>query len=125
MTTVSDEQFQELITEALATLPKEHVQHLQNVALLYEEEPTPKQREELRLHCNETLFGLYEGVPLSRRMGTDHMLPDRITLFKKPMTERADTLQQLKEQVRHTLWHEIAHYYGLDHTRIHELEGKI
>ena len=124
MVRVSNEEFQQLIAEALATLPQEHVKHLQNVALLYEDEPTPRQREELRLRCNETLFGLYEGVPLSKRMGADRMIPDRITLFKDPMCERANTIAELREQIRHTLWHEIAHYYGLDHQRIHELEGK-
>lgn len=122
MVSVSDEEFQQLITEALATLPEEHVRHLRNVALLYENEPTAEQRQELRLQCNETLFGLYEGVPLPRRMGLNRSVPDRITLFKKPMSEQASTIAELREQVRHTLWHEIAHYYGLDHHRIHELE---
>lgn len=124
MVIVSDEEFGQLVTEALATLPKEHVKHLQNVALLYEDEPTPAQREELHLRCNETLFGLYEGVPLTQRMGNSSMMPDRITLFKKPMSERANTIAELREQVRHTLWHEVAHYYGLGHHRIHELEAE-
>jgi len=50
------------------------------------------------------------------------VVPDRITIFKRPIMYASASLQDFKEQVRHTLWHEIAHYYGLDHKRIHELE---
>ena len=122
MNQVSDEQFQELINQALEELPGEHVKNIQNVAILYEDVPTPTQREELRLHCNQTLLGLYEGVPLSQRQGMTRLLPDKITLFKKPLEAQAETLEGLKESIKHTLWHEIAHYYGLDHRKIHELE---
>ena len=52
------------------------------------------------------------------------MLPDKITLFKGPMQDATQTLEQLQEQIKRTLWHEIAHYYGLGHDRIHELEDK-
>ena len=123
MVTVSDEEFQALIDGALASLPPEHVRHLQNVAILYEQEPTPRQREELRLRCNQTLFGLYEGIPLTQRMGQTTTLPDRITIFKGPICASVASLAALREQIRHTLWHEVAHYYGLGHTRIHELES--
>lgn len=122
MLKVSDERFQQLIDEALGTLPKTHVEHIKNVAILFEDEPTPEQREELKLRCDQTLFGLYQGVPLARRQGIDPALPDRITIFKKPMLSVSRNEAELKEQIRHTLWHEIAHYYGLDHAKIHELE---
>ncbi len=122
MIQVSDEQFQELINQALEELPGEHVQNIKNVAILYEDVPTPAQREELKLHCDQTLLGLYEGVPLARRQGMTRVLPDKITLFKKPLEGQADTLVGLKESIKHTLWHEIAHYYGLDHQKIHDLE---
>lgn len=119
---VSDEQFQDLINQALEELPGEHVKNIKNVAILYEEEPTPEQRQELKLRGDQTLLGLYEGRPLSQRQGMDRMFPDKITLFKKPQESQADTLAQLKESIKHTLWHEIGHYYGLDHKKIHELE---
>jgi predicted Zn-dependent protease with MMP-like domain len=122
MIEVSDEEFQRLIDEALGELPGEHAANIRNVAILYEDEPTPEQRRKLNLAGDQTLLGLYEGTPLTQRQGMTRLLPDKITLFKLPLCMRADTPIGLKEQIKHTLWHEIAHYYGLDHKRIHELE---
>lgn len=119
---LSDEQFQKLIDTALGELPKTHVDSLQNVAILFADEPSPEQREKLKLLPYQSLYGLYEGVPLAFRQGQTHLLPDKITLFKLPIVASARTEAELKEQIKHTLWHEIAHYYGLDHDKIHELE---
>jgi predicted Zn-dependent protease with MMP-like domain len=69
------------------------------------------------------LFGLYEGVPLPQRNGVTKLLPDKITIFKKPLEFISSDLDDLREHVRHTVWHEVAHYYGLGHKRIHELDG--
>jgi predicted Zn-dependent protease with MMP-like domain len=122
MVEVSDDQFQSLINQALSELPGEHAKRLENVAILYENEPTEAQREAGKLLPNQTLLGLYEGLPLSQRQGMTRLLPDKITLFKLPLCLQANDYTQLKEQIKHTLWHEIAHYYGLDHGRIAELE---
>jgi predicted Zn-dependent protease with MMP-like domain len=122
MLTVSDEQFQQLINEALDSLPSERMEHVQNVAFLFEDEPTPEQRIKLELRHDQTLLGLYEGVPLARRQGITSGLPDKITLFKLPLCASANTLAELQEQIRHTMWHELAHYFGLDHEQIHGLE---
>jgi predicted Zn-dependent protease with MMP-like domain len=120
--TVSDQEFEDFISEAMATLPKTHMDAVKNVAIVYADEPSPEQRYELRLRNDQTLFGLYQGVPLSRRQGVTNYPPDKITIFKGPISRRANNIQQLKEEIRHTLWHEIAHYFGLDHDKIHELE---
>lgn len=122
MIEISDEQFEELINEALVSLPGEHVSNIQNVAILLEDDPTPDQREKLQLRDDQSLYGLYEGVPLTQRQGQQPMLPDKITLFKNPIITGASFLSDVQEQIRHTLWHEIGHYYGLDHKRIRELE---
>jgi len=122
MIEISDEQFQALIDTALSELPGEHVKNIKNVAILYEQEPTPQQRQELLLRHDQTLLGLYEGVPLSQRQGMTRLFPDKITLFKGPLTRMTGNPEALKEQIKHTLWHEIAHYYGLNHDRIRELE---
>jgi predicted Zn-dependent protease with MMP-like domain len=119
---VSNETFHELINNALVSLPGEHVKKIKNVAILLEDDPTPEQRVKLALRNDQTLLGLYEGTPLSQRQGMEPTFPDRITLFKNPLESRSASLQGLQEEIRHTLWHEIGHYYGLDHKRINELE---
>lgn len=122
MVEVTDEQFQVLINHALESLPGEHARSIQNIAILYEHEPTPEQRQKLELRDDQTLFGLYEGLPLSQRQGMGRLFPDKITIFKGPMERSCNSMLELREQIRHTLWHEIGHYYGLDHKRIAELE---
>jgi predicted Zn-dependent protease with MMP-like domain len=122
MIEISDDEFQRLINEALEALPGEHVRNIKNVAILYEDEPTPEQRTKLALRHDQTLLGLYEGQPLSERQGMTRLFPDKITLFKVPLMRYANNEAELREEIKHTLWHEIAHYYGLDHQRIHELE---
>lgn len=122
MIQVDDDTFDRLIEEALASLPGEHAKSIKNVAILWQDEPTPDQRLQLELRNDQTLLGLYEGVPLPARNGSDRVLPDKITLFRGPLSWGAETEDELREEIRHTLWHEIAHYYGLDHDRIHELE---
>jgi predicted Zn-dependent protease with MMP-like domain len=123
MLDVSDEQFDQMISKAMDSLPKTHMGAIKNVAIVYEDEPSEQQRIALQLQCNQTLFGLYEGVPLTRRQGAIHSYPpDKITIFKKPILEYVYTMEELEEQIRHTLWHEVAHYFGLDHDQIHKLE---
>jgi len=124
MIELSDEQFASLIAEVMEELPKEHMDAVKNVAIVYEDEPTPKQREELRLACDVTLFGLYEGVPLTKRGGQTHYGPDKITIFKNPALAYANSLPELRRAVKHTVWHEIAHYFGLNHYQIHHLESR-
>lgn len=123
MLDISDEHFQELINRAFDRLPQPHRDNIRNVALLQADEPSPEQRQQLALRHDETLLGLYEGVPLSQRQGSTRVLPDRITLFKGPLTRMTATEHDLQQEIYHTLWHEIAHYYGLNHTDIHKLEG--
>lgn len=119
----SDKEFEELVNKALDSIPPLYQENLNNVAITIEDEPTAEQREKLKLRCDETLFGLYEGIPLTRRgAGYNLVIPDRITIFKLPMVAVSKNDKELAEQVRHTLWHEIAHYYGLNHEQIHKLE---
>lgn len=122
MISISDERFQELINHALETLPQERMPYVQNVAFLFADEPTPAQRVQLKLRHDESLLGLYEGVPLPQRQGQQTMLPDRITLFKLPLCAGVADETELQEAIRHTMWHELAHYFGLNHDQIHALE---
>jgi predicted Zn-dependent protease with MMP-like domain len=124
MIEMSDEQFSALIAEVMEELPAEHMAAVKNVAIVYEDEPTPDQREKLQLRNDQSLFGLYEGVPLARRQGVTSYGPDKITIFKNPVLSYVSTYEELRAQVKHTVWHEIAHYFGLDHPAIHALENK-
>jgi predicted Zn-dependent protease with MMP-like domain len=118
----TDEQFDQLVSAALDSLPKKYTDLLKNVAIIYADQPTPQQRQQLQLRGDQTLLGLYEGVPLPSRGGATKLLPDKITIFKIPLTMHSRDQAELAENIRHTLWHEMAHYFGLDHKRIHELE---
>ena len=123
---IDDNIFDKIISQAMDELPEEYISRLNNVVVTYEDEPTPAQREKLKLRCDQSLFGLYEGIPLTKRgAGYNLVLPDKITIFKNPILVYSTDLVSFKKQVKHTLWHEIAHYYGLDHDRIHQLEQKM
>ncbi len=121
---VSDDEFEQLVADAIDSLSDKNQQAIKNIAIIYQDDPTLLQREELKLRCDQTLFGLYEGVPLSKRQGQSKILPDKITIFKHPTEASAFDLASLKKQIRHTLWHEIAHYYGLDHESIAQIDLK-
>ena len=121
---VSQEQFEKLVTNAIDDIPPHYAEHIKNLAFVVEDEPSPEQRQKLHLHGNQTLFGLYEGVPLTKRGTYNLALPDKITIFKRPMEMMTNSLEQLTAQIRNTIWHEVAHYYGLDHDRINELENR-
>lgn len=118
----SDSRFEEFMLEAIDKISPAYKERLQNVAFIVEDEPTPKQRQMLALGQNQTLFGLYEGVPLTARQGAPKLLPDKITLFKQPLLNSSANKTELKDNIRHTIWHEVAHYFGLNHDRITELD---
>lgn len=122
----TDKEFEAWVNAGFSAIPPLYMEKLDNVAIVIEDEPTPDQREKLRLRCNETLFGLYEGIPLTKRgSGYSLVVPDKITIFKLPIVSASGgNEERIKEHVRHTLWHEIAHYYGLNHDQIHKLERK-
>jgi predicted Zn-dependent protease with MMP-like domain len=126
MVQVSDKEFEDLIGQALDELPKDYVHKLlKDVAVTWQDEPTQEQRAELQLRCYETLYGLYEGLPLPQRYsGYTKITPDKITIFKGPISAGSADMRSLKENIKHTVWHEMAHFFGLDHKRIHELENR-
>ena len=125
MLDISDEYFEDLIGEALDSLPEKYVTRLlQDVAVTWADEPSQDQRRQLKLRHDETLFGLYEGVSLPRRNGVTGLMPDKITIFKQPILTYCHDLPSLKEQIRKTIWHEMAHFFGLDHPKIYELGGR-
>ncbi len=125
MIQVSDEVFHELLQEAVAAIPERFAKHLNNVAFMVANEPTPGQmRTGGTLHGRTVLLGLYEGIPLPRRnAGYSGVVPDVITVFKNAHEMMAFDLEGLRRGVHQTVWHEVAHYFGLDHGQIRALES--
>lgn len=121
---ISDQEFDQLVTRAMNELPQEYITQLDNVAIVYADEPTDEQIQRMKIGNNHLLLGLYEGIPRTHRgTGYNLVLPDKITLFKRPILAVVHTKEALLEQIKRTLWHEIAHHYGLDHNRIDALEA--
>lgn len=122
---MTDEQFDDLISRAMNELPQKYIKGLENVAIIMEDDPTPEQIVKMKLNNNQLLLGLYEGIPLtSRGSGYNFVLPDKITLFKNSIMTVSNDDDELFEQIKRTLWHEIAHYYGLGHDRIDKLQNE-
>ena len=110
--------FYEMVERALEGLPPELAEMLDNVTIVVEDWP---ERATLADHEEDTLYGLYEGVPLSERGDAYYgVLPDRITIFRRPL-ERDFGLGELEEQIRITVVHEIAHHFGFNEDRLEEL----
>lgn len=123
MQTISDEQFDHLITKAMDELPQRYIRGLDNVAIVYADDPTPEQKEKMHLDNNHLLLGLYEGIPMTKRgAGYTFVLPDKITLFKNQILAMSYDEASLFEQTKRTLWHEIAHFYGLSHADMDKIQ---
>lgn len=122
---LTDEQFDQLITRAMDELPQEYIKGLDNVAIVMADTPTDEQKVKMKLRENAILLGLYEGIPLTQRgNGYTFVLPDKITLFKHSILRVVRSDEELFEQIKRTLWHEIAHYYGLNHAHMDALQNK-
>jgi predicted Zn-dependent protease with MMP-like domain len=120
---LSDEQFDTLISRAMDELPQDYIKGLNNVVIVMADDPTEEQKVKMKLRENTILLGLYEGVPLTMRgSGWSGMLPDKITMFKHSILRVVQNEEQLVEQIKRTLWHEIAHYYGLTHKNMDDLQ---
>jgi len=103
-----------LMRRALSELPEQYAAPLENVHFALARAPLPRDRRRLGLG-NATLYGLYEGVPLTQRGAAyDRVLPDKITLFWGPLVRDFPDEEGLAEEVRKTLYHEIAHYFGIE-----------
>lgn len=123
MIELSDDEFDRLISKAMDELPQEYIRGLQNVAIVYADWPDEHQQKKAHLEPGNLLLGLYEGIPLTQRGANYNLvLPDKITLFKQSILRIVRDEHELFEQIKRTLWHEIAHYYGLGHDRIDYLE---
>ena len=123
MVEVTEQEFQALVDKAIESLPAVHKDNIKNVAFFVKQNPSERQLTGAGVRQNGLLLGLYEGVPLPRRQGLTKTLPDTITLFKEPLQLISPSKRDLAINIRHTVWNEVAHYFGLDHDRIDEIES--
>ena len=118
------EDFEKLVDEGIEAIPQHFLEKLKNVEILVEEEPTLEQLKKIKLEKNALLFGLYEGVPQTKRWRYSQVLPDKITIFKKAIEKVASSEKEVKRIVKNTVWHEIAHHFGLDEKRVRQIESR-
>ncbi|SVA38966.1 uncharacterized protein METZ01_LOCUS91820, partial [marine metagenome] len=118
---ISREQFEGLVRRALSQLPSDVKNHLENVDIVVDESASAAQLVGTGIENKMELLGLYEGIPLTERYGYDLVLPDKITLFQKPIETICETQEQITEEIRMTIVHEIAHHFGIDDDRLHSL----
>lgn len=118
-------EFQKIVREAIQTIPQEFLEKLDNVDIVIEDQPTLHQLKRLQLRRGGYhLLGLYEGIPRTKRQNYSSTLPDKITIFKKPIEVMARSIKDLREIVRNVVWHEIAHHFGMDEAAVDRAEQK-
>ena len=114
--------FENLIGEAIRELPAEFQEKLENVAVIVEDYPSEELMRQMGLSDEDTLFGLYEGVPLTERgFFAQPLYPDRILIFQRAIEDECDSPEEVKDELKTTIVHEIAHFFGLDDDYLEEL----
>jgi len=114
--------FENLLSAAIEELPEEFRTRLQNVAIIVEDYPSEELKKHMGLSEDDTLFGLYEGVPLTQRgYFNEPLYPDRILIFQRALEDECDSPEELKQELKTTLVHEVAHFFGIDDDYLEEL----
>jgi predicted Zn-dependent protease with MMP-like domain len=124
---LDEQEFERLVEEGIETIPAKFLRLLNNVAVVVEEAPTAAQLRRSGLGARYTLLGLYEGIPQTRRAhyGVGPTAPDRITIFRRPIEAAAGgNPARVRNIVRDTVWHEIAHHFGLGEERVRRSEAR-
>jgi predicted Zn-dependent protease with MMP-like domain len=118
-------EFDRLVAEAWSRIPPRFRRRMQNIALLVEDEPSPAQLARGRVPRGGTLLGLYEGRPLTQRSVFESFaMPDRITIFEGPHQRLARNPEDLARLVEDTVWHEVAHYFGMNERQVRAAEAR-
>jgi predicted Zn-dependent protease with MMP-like domain len=116
------ERFEQLVAQAIESLPEEILERLENIDIIVADKPTSEQLHREDIARGETLLGLYEGIPLTERTyGYSFVMPDKITIFQKPIEAACKNNSQIISEVQHVVQHEIAHHFGIDDDRLEEL----
>jgi predicted Zn-dependent protease with MMP-like domain len=122
---VTRAQFERLLVEAVALIPRRFRDEIRNLALVIEDEPSPELLAEMEIEPPDTLYGLYQGTPLTERTWAfGNQLPDRITLFQGPIEEDCEDEDEIRAVIGETLIHEVGHYFGLSEEEIEDIEAR-
>ena len=115
--------FEWLVARAVEDLPEEFLARLENIDVVVEDYPTPEQLRQLGLKYGETLLGLYEGVPQTKR-GRHYGLvpPDKITIFQRPIEAKCRYDAEISAEIQRVVKHEIAHHFGISDARLQQME---
>jgi predicted Zn-dependent protease with MMP-like domain len=117
--------FEHLVSEAILLIPKRFRREMKNLAIVVEDEPSLDLLEEMEIEPPDSLYGLYQGTPLPERSWAfANHLPDRITLFQKPIEEDCEDDDDIRAVIGETLIHEVGHYFGLSEEEIQEIEER-
>ena len=117
------ERFEWLVARAVQNLPEEFLIRLKNIDVVVEEHPSPGQLNRVGLRYGQTLLGLYEGVPLTKRGGHYGLVPpDKITIFQKPIQARCRHDAAITTEIQRVVKHEIAHHFGISDARLRQIE---
>ena len=118
-------EFDRYVKEAIATIPSRFRDAVSNLAIVVEDEPSEDVLHEMEIEPGDTLFGLYQGTPLTERTwGYGNTLPDRITLYQGPIEDASENEDDLIVCIGETLIHELGHYFGLSEDEIEEIEER-
>jgi predicted Zn-dependent protease with MMP-like domain len=119
------EHFTRLVEEALLEIPPRFRREMKNVAVVVEDVPPQHVLDEMEIEPDETLFGLYQGVPLPERSWAyGNALPDRISIYQRPIVEACATEEEIRDCVAETVIHEFGHYFGMSEEEIEDIEEK-
>jgi predicted Zn-dependent protease with MMP-like domain len=119
------DRFRELVSEAIDTIPVRFRRELQNIAIVVEDRPSRALLEELEVEPPGTLFGVYQGTPLTdRRWDHGNVLPDRIAIFQEPIEDVSETEDDVVTEIGETLIHEVGHYFGLSEEELEDIEDR-
>ena len=119
------ERFQQLVLEAVTLIPKRFRREMRNLALVVEDEPAAELLEEMEIEPPDSLYGLYQGTPLPERTWDyGNNLPDRITLYQRPIEEDCEDEDEIRAVIGETLIHEVGHYFGMSEDEIEEIEER-
>jgi predicted Zn-dependent protease with MMP-like domain len=120
------DQFQRLVVEAVALIPKRFRREMKNLALVVEDEPASDLLAEMEIEPPDSLYGLYQGTPLpERHWAHGNALPDRITIFQRPIEEDCEGDEdEIRAVIGETLIHEVGHYFGMSEEQIEEIEER-